>query len=66
MVGAHELKKNEGSVCIGVKSYHKHPDFNIHTLKNDMLLRVTVVQLTLIKCLFNLSFNDDNATVLQL
>ncbi|RXN31069.1 complement factor D-like protein [Labeo rohita] len=36
--GAHDLTKNEGSVCIEVKSYHKHPDFNISTFQNDIML----------------------------
>ncbi|XP_073699757.1 granzyme G-like [Garra rufa] len=39
VVGAHELHKiNEGSVRIGVKSYHKHPDFNNSTYQNDIML----------------------------
>uniref|UniRef100_A0A8C1JJW8 trypsin n=1 Tax=Cyprinus carpio TaxID=7962 RepID=A0A8C1JJW8_CYPCA len=43
VVGAHDLRQNEGPVRIGVKSYHIHPHFNMHTLQNDiMLLRVTV------------------------
>uniref|UniRef100_A0A671KN18 trypsin n=1 Tax=Sinocyclocheilus anshuiensis TaxID=1608454 RepID=A0A671KN18_9TELE len=50
VVGAHDLRQNEGSVRIGVKSYHMHPDFNMHTLQNDiMLLRVT----NLFKCSIN-------------
>uniref|UniRef100_A0A673KJF3 trypsin n=1 Tax=Sinocyclocheilus rhinocerous TaxID=307959 RepID=A0A673KJF3_9TELE len=67
VVGAHDLRQNKGSVRIGVKSYHMHPKFNMHTLQNDiMLLRVTVVQITVIKRLVRLSFNDDNVFVLQL
>ncbi|XP_050957809.1 granzyme G-like [Labeo rohita] len=58
VVGAHDLKnKNEGSVCIGVKSYHKHPDYSNESNLNDiMLLRLeekvklsTNVNLILIK-----------------
>ncbi len=33
VVGAHHLEKNkEGSVCICVKSYHKHLDYDIHRM----------------------------------
>ncbi len=44
VVGAHDLKnKTEGSVCIGVKSYHQHPNFTEEPVMNDiMLLRVTI------------------------
>uniref|UniRef100_A0A672LFT5 trypsin n=1 Tax=Sinocyclocheilus grahami TaxID=75366 RepID=A0A672LFT5_SINGR len=38
VVGAHDLRQNEESVRIGVKSYHMHPDFNMHTLQNDIML----------------------------
>ncbi|RXN08187.1 complement factor D-like protein [Labeo rohita] len=38
VIGAHDLTKSEGSVRIGVKSYHKHPDYNIHTFWNDIML----------------------------
>ncbi|KAL0151331.1 hypothetical protein M9458_053325 [Cirrhinus mrigala] len=39
VVGAHNLKKkNEGSVRIGVKSYHMHPDYNNKTDLNDIML----------------------------
>uniref|UniRef100_A0A672LFQ6 Mast cell protease 8-like n=2 Tax=Sinocyclocheilus grahami TaxID=75366 RepID=A0A672LFQ6_SINGR len=39
MVGAHDLKnKTEGSVCIGVKSYHQHPDFTEDPVMNDIML----------------------------
>ncbi|KAF4097689.1 hypothetical protein G5714_021697 [Onychostoma macrolepis] len=38
VVGAHDLRQNEGSVRIGVKSYHMHPNFTIHTLQNDIML----------------------------
>ncbi|RXN08185.1 complement factor D-like protein [Labeo rohita] len=38
LVGAHDLTKNEGSVRIEVKAYHQHPDFNVHTFQNDILL----------------------------
>ncbi|XP_026054118.1 complement factor D-like [Carassius auratus] len=38
VVGAHELRENEGYVRIGVKSYHMHPDFNMSTLENDIML----------------------------
>ncbi|XP_059398968.1 granzyme-like protein 1 [Carassius carassius] len=38
VVGAHDLKNNKGSVRIGVKSYHIHPDFNTKTLLNDIML----------------------------
>ncbi len=42
VVGAHNLtNKNERSVRIGVKSYHKHPDYCSNSHLNDiMLLRV--------------------------
>uniref|UniRef100_A0A9J7XNJ2 trypsin n=1 Tax=Cyprinus carpio carpio TaxID=630221 RepID=A0A9J7XNJ2_CYPCA len=38
VVGAHDLRQNEGPVRIGVKSYHIHPHFNMHTLQNDIML----------------------------
>uniref|UniRef100_A0A8C1JJJ6 trypsin n=1 Tax=Cyprinus carpio TaxID=7962 RepID=A0A8C1JJJ6_CYPCA len=38
VVGAHDLRQNEGSVRIGVKSYHMHPDFNKCTFENDIML----------------------------
>uniref|UniRef100_A0A8C1ZHG3 trypsin n=1 Tax=Cyprinus carpio TaxID=7962 RepID=A0A8C1ZHG3_CYPCA len=38
VVGAHDLRQNEGPVRIGVKSYHMHPDFNKYTLQNDIML----------------------------
>ncbi|RXN31071.1 complement factor D-like protein [Labeo rohita] len=39
VVGAHDLKnKNERSVCIGVKSYHKHPDYSNESNLNDIML----------------------------
>uniref|UniRef100_A0A673K8J5 Mast cell protease 4-like n=1 Tax=Sinocyclocheilus rhinocerous TaxID=307959 RepID=A0A673K8J5_9TELE len=38
VVGAHDLRQNKGSVRIGVKSYHMHPKFNMHTLQNDIML----------------------------
>ncbi|XP_050957806.1 granzyme G-like isoform X1 [Labeo rohita] len=39
VVGAHDLEKiNEGSIRIGVKSYHGHPDFNNNTFQNDIML----------------------------
>ncbi|XP_067270912.1 duodenase-1-like [Pseudorasbora parva] len=39
VVGAHDLKnKTEGSVHIGVKSYHKHPDCNVEPVMNDIML----------------------------
>ncbi|RXN37181.1 granzyme B(G,H)-like protein [Labeo rohita] len=39
VVGAHDLKnKNEGSVRIGVKSYHKHPDYSNESNLNDIML----------------------------
>ncbi|XP_026101462.1 mast cell protease 1-like [Carassius auratus] len=38
VVGAHDLRQNEGYVRIGVKSYHMHPDFNMHTFQNDIML----------------------------
>ncbi|XP_050957802.1 granzyme E-like isoform X1 [Labeo rohita] len=39
VVGAHNLKNvNEGSVHIGVKSYHKHPDYCCDTYRNDIML----------------------------
>ncbi|XP_073699753.1 granzyme-like protein 2 [Garra rufa] len=39
VVGAHNLTKNESSVGIGVKSYHKHPCYNHNrTLQNDIML----------------------------
>uniref|UniRef100_A0A8C1JLK2 trypsin n=1 Tax=Cyprinus carpio TaxID=7962 RepID=A0A8C1JLK2_CYPCA len=50
VVGAHDLRQNEGSVRIGVKSYHMHPDFNKCTFENDiMLLRVTVAPMIVFK-----------------
>ncbi|RXN31073.1 complement factor D-like protein [Labeo rohita] len=39
VVGAHDLEKiNEGSIRIGVNTYHGHPDFNNHTFQNDIML----------------------------
>ncbi|XP_058617485.1 LOW QUALITY PROTEIN: duodenase-1-like [Onychostoma macrolepis] len=38
VVGAHDLKKGKTVVYIRVESYHKHPDFNIDTLQNDIML----------------------------
>ncbi|XP_042567795.1 mast cell protease 2-like [Cyprinus carpio] len=38
VVGAHDLKKDKGSIHIRVKSYHIHPDFNIQTMLNDIML----------------------------
>ncbi|XP_016382554.1 granzyme-like protein 1 [Sinocyclocheilus rhinocerous] len=38
VVGAHDLENDKGSVRIKVKSYHMHPDFNIRTLLNDIML----------------------------
>ncbi|XP_051765534.1 duodenase-1-like isoform X16 [Ctenopharyngodon idella] len=39
VVGAHELKnKTEGSVRIGVMSYHQHPDFTVEPVMNDIML----------------------------
>ncbi|XP_051549319.1 granzyme E-like [Myxocyprinus asiaticus] len=39
VVGAHNLKnKTEGSVCIRVKSYHKHPDYTDGSFLNDIML----------------------------
>ncbi|XP_052394504.1 duodenase-1 isoform X3 [Carassius gibelio] len=38
VVGAHDLKNYKGSVRIGVKSYHIHPDFNNQTFMNDIML----------------------------
>ncbi|XP_073699752.1 mast cell protease 4-like [Garra rufa] len=39
VVGAHDLKnKTEGSVYIGVKSYHKHPNFTTEPVMNDIML----------------------------
>uniref|UniRef100_A0A8C1L8J1 trypsin n=1 Tax=Cyprinus carpio TaxID=7962 RepID=A0A8C1L8J1_CYPCA len=50
VVGAHDLKKDKGSIHIRVKSYHIHPDFNFHTLLNDiMLLRKEVEQNKIVK-----------------
>lgn len=66
VVGAHNLRQNEGSVRIGVKSYHIHPHFNMHTLQNDiMLLRVTVVQMTVIKTI-NSEIIYDSACLLMM
>ncbi|XP_058616102.1 granzyme B(G,H)-like [Onychostoma macrolepis] len=39
VVGAHNLKnENEGSVRIGVKSYHQHPDYCCDSHLNDIML----------------------------
>uniref|UniRef100_A0A672LIF1 trypsin n=1 Tax=Sinocyclocheilus grahami TaxID=75366 RepID=A0A672LIF1_SINGR len=38
VVGAHDLRQNKGSVRIGVKSYHMHPNFNMYTLQNEIML----------------------------
>ncbi|RXN20376.1 complement factor D-like protein [Labeo rohita] len=38
VIGAHDLTKSEGSVCIGVESYHKHLDFKRRTMQNDIML----------------------------
>ncbi|KAF4097693.1 granzyme B(G,H)-like [Onychostoma macrolepis] len=39
VVGAHDLKnENEGSVRIGVKSYHKHPKYSSDSYLNDIML----------------------------
>ncbi|XP_043079464.1 complement factor D-like [Puntigrus tetrazona] len=38
VVGAHDLRQNEVLVRIGVKSYHVHPEFNKHTLQNDIMI----------------------------
>uniref|UniRef100_A0A8C1JNE6 trypsin n=1 Tax=Cyprinus carpio TaxID=7962 RepID=A0A8C1JNE6_CYPCA len=50
VIGAHNLKnEKEGSVRIGVKSYHKHPGYRPgrpSTLNDIMLLRVKIYRLT--------------------
>ncbi|KAL0151348.1 hypothetical protein M9458_053342 [Cirrhinus mrigala] len=38
VIGVHDLTKYEGFVSIGVKSYHKHPDFKRRTMQNDIML----------------------------
>ncbi|XP_043079387.1 granzyme B-like [Puntigrus tetrazona] len=38
VVGAHDLRQDDKSVRIGVKSYHVHPKFNKHTLQNDIMI----------------------------
>ncbi|KAK2906969.1 hypothetical protein Q8A67_005954 [Cirrhinus molitorella] len=48
VIGAHDLTKNEGSVRIEVKSYHKHPDFNKRMQIDIMLLRGFVSKSSLI------------------
>uniref|UniRef100_A0A8C2PPE2 Peptidase S1 domain-containing protein n=1 Tax=Cyprinus carpio TaxID=7962 RepID=A0A8C2PPE2_CYPCA len=39
VLGAHELqKKSENLVRIKVESYHQHPDYDVESLNNDLLL----------------------------